>query len=61
MPKTKREWSLFNDNHVHILIKTGEKPLGQFIGKMNSKYAKCYNKKYNYMYIGKEKEKLIKI
>lgn len=35
------------DNHVHILIKTGERPLGQFIGKINSKYAKYYNKKYN--------------
>ena len=35
------------DNHVHLLIKTGEKPLGQFIGRINSKYAKYYNKKYN--------------
>ena len=37
------------DNHVHILIKIGEKPLGQFIGRINSKYAKYYNKKYNYI------------
>ncbi|KZL88578.1 transposase [Clostridium magnum] len=37
------------DNHVHILIKTGERHLGQFIGKINSKYAKYYNKKYNYI------------
>ena len=28
------------DNHVHILIKTAEKPLGQFIGRLSSKYAK---------------------
>lgn len=37
------------DNHIHILIKAEEKPLGQFIGRMNSKYAKYYNKKYNYI------------
>ena len=37
------------DNHVHILIKTAEKPLGQFIGRLSSKYAKYYNKKYNYI------------
>ena len=37
------------DNHVHLLIKTEEKPLGQFIGRINSKYAKYYNKKYNYI------------
>ena len=37
------------DNHVHILIKTAEKPLGQFIGRISSKYAKYYNKKYNYI------------
>ena len=35
------------NNHVHILIKTGEKALGQFIGRISSKYAKYYNKKYN--------------
>ncbi|WP_264174098.1 hypothetical protein [Clostridium estertheticum] len=34
------------DNHVHILIRTEEKPLGQFIGRIHSKYAKYYNKKY---------------
>ena len=37
------------DNHVHILIKTEDKPLGPFIGRINSKYAKHYNKKYNYI------------
>lgn len=35
------------DNHVHLLIKTGEKPLGEFIGRINSKYAKYYNEKYD--------------
>lgn len=37
----------FMDNHVHLLIKTGEKPLGEFIGRINSKYAKYYNEKYD--------------
>ncbi|MBZ9688090.1 transposase [Clostridium estertheticum] len=37
------------DNHVHIIIKTENKPLGQFIGRISSKYAKYYNKKYNYI------------
>jgi putative transposase len=37
------------DNHVHILMKTEEKPLAQFIGRISSKYAKYYNKKYNYI------------
>lgn len=35
------------NNHVHILIKTEHKPPGQFIGRINSKYAKYHNKKYN--------------
>ncbi|QAT40532.1 transposase [Clostridium sp. JN-9] len=37
------------DNHVHILIKTEDKPAGQFIGRVNSRYATYYNKKYNYI------------
>jgi putative transposase len=37
------------DNHVHILIKTEDKPLGQFMGRISSRYAKYYNKKYNYI------------
>jgi putative transposase len=36
------------ENHVHILIKTQEAPIGPFIGRLNSKYAKFYNKKYNH-------------
>lgn len=35
------------DNHVHILLKTWNKPSGQFMCRLNSKYAKYYNKKYN--------------
>lgn len=37
------------DNHVHILIKTENNPVGQLICRINSKYAKYYNKKYNCM------------
>lgn len=37
------------DNHVHLLIKTEDQPIGIFIGRINSKYAKYYNKKYNYI------------
>ena len=36
-------------NHVHMMINIEEKPLGPFIGRINSKYAKYYNKKYNYI------------
>lgn len=36
-------------NHVHMMIKVKEKPLGPFIGRINSKYAKYYNKKYDYI------------
>ena len=36
------------DNHVHLLVKTEDKPLALFIGRINSMYAKYYNKKYNY-------------
>lgn len=37
------------DNHVHILLKTKDKPPGQFIGRVNAIYAKYFNKKYNYI------------
>lgn len=36
-------------NHVHLLIKTREKPLGQFMCRLSSRYAKYYNKKYDYI------------
>lgn len=37
------------DNHIHMLISTEEKPEGLFIGRINSIYAKFFNKKYNYI------------
>lgn len=40
------------DNHVHLLVKTEDKPLAQFIGRINSIYDKYYNKNYNYNYTG---------
>ncbi|MCG4572560.1 transposase [Clostridium cochlearium] len=33
------------DNHVHILIKEENKPVGQLIGRINGRYAKYFNKK----------------
>lgn len=33
-------------NHVHLMIKTGNEPLANFIGRINSKYTKYFNKKY---------------
>lgn len=37
------------DNHVHMLIKTKDKPPGQFIGRVNAMYAMYFNKRYNYI------------
>ena len=37
------------DNHVHLSLKTEEEPIGQFMCRLNSKYAKFYNKKYSYI------------
>ncbi|OPJ65076.1 transposase [Clostridium oryzae] len=37
------------DNHVHILISTNNSPPGKFVRRLNSKYAKYFNKKYNYI------------
>ncbi|MBU3134066.1 transposase [Clostridium gasigenes] len=34
-------------NHVHLMIKTGDKPLGNFMGRINSNYTKYFNKKYD--------------
>lgn len=36
-------------NHVHLLIRTGELPIGKIIGRINSMYAKYFNNKYNYV------------
>ncbi|MBV7271487.1 transposase [Clostridium sp. PL3] len=37
------------NNHMHLQLKTQDAPVGQFMGRINSKYAKYYNKKYNYI------------
>lgn len=36
-------------NHVHLLIRTEEQPIGKIIGRINSMYAKYFNNKYNYI------------
>jgi REP element-mobilizing transposase RayT len=36
-------------NHVHLQIKTSDMPLGDFIKRLNSTYAKNFNIKYNYI------------
>lgn len=33
-------------NHVHLMIKTSDKPLADFMGRINSRYTKYFNKKY---------------
>jgi putative transposase len=35
-------------NHVHLLIKTCNKPLEFFMRRLNSMYTKYFNKKYDY-------------
>ena len=35
-------------NHIHLLLKTGSQPLGNFVSRVNSIYAKGFNKKYEY-------------
>lgn len=37
------------DNHIHILLQTKERHLKDFITRVNSIYAKFFNKKYNYL------------
>ena len=37
------------DNHVHLVIYTKEKHLKYFISRVNSIYAKYFNKKHNYI------------
>lgn len=37
------------DNHVHLMIKTDNKPLGVFIARLHSRYIRYFNKKYNYI------------
>jgi putative transposase len=35
------------DNHFHILLQTFEKPLQSILHRINSKYSKYYNRKYD--------------
>ncbi|WP_291636092.1 transposase, partial [Clostridium sp.] len=37
------------DNHVHLIIKTGEEPLTRIMRRINSIYTKYFNRKYNYI------------
>lgn len=37
------------DNHVHLLLHTKEMHLKYFVSRVNSIYAKFFNKKYNYI------------
>lgn len=37
------------DNHIHILLKTKERHIKDFITRTNSIYAKIFNDKYNYI------------
>ena len=37
------------DNHVHLMIKTDNKPLANLISRISSIYTKYFNKKYHYI------------
>ena len=37
------------DNHVHLMIQANLEPLGKFMGRLNSRYTRWFNKKYNYI------------
>lgn len=37
------------DNHVHLMIKTENKPLANLISRISSIYTKYFNKKYHYI------------
>ena len=37
------------DNHVHLMIKTDDKPLANLISRISSIYTRYFNKKYNYI------------
>lgn len=39
-------WALM-DNHLHLLLKTNEKPLWYLMKPLNSDYSRWYNKKYS--------------
>jgi len=51
------------DNHVHIVIEAKNEPPGYFIGRVNSLYAKYFNKKYDcvgHLFQGRYHCKIIK-
>lgn len=37
------------DNHVHLMIKTDDRPLANLISRISSIYTRYFNKKYNYI------------
>ena len=37
------------NNHFHLIIKTNEEPLKNFMSRINSIYARYFNKKYDYV------------
>jgi len=37
------------DNHIHLLLKTKERHMKDFMARVNSIYAKFFNGKYNYI------------
>lgn len=37
------------DNHVHLLIRTSTRHIGDFMKRLNMSYAIYFNKKYNYI------------
>lgn len=34
-------------NHVHLMIKTSDKPLADLMGRINARYTRYFNKKYD--------------
>lgn len=51
------------DNHIHILLKTKERHMKDYIARVNSIYAKFFNDKYDYvgpLYQGRYFSELIK-
>ncbi|MGL5329597.1 MAG: REP-associated tyrosine transposase [Peptostreptococcaceae bacterium] len=50
-------------NHVHLLIRTGTKPLGNLISRIHSRYTKYFNYKYDcvgHLFQGRYHGELIK-
>ena len=37
------------DNHVHLVMRMGQQPLGIFMHRLNLGYARYFNDKYNYI------------